>query len=68
MRITEPSKEKDQEDPQENNCKGGTLELHFGMRALMTDTLGILATLQVKFHKILEHRQMLETQINQDYL
>ena len=61
MKIMEPSKGKDWEDPLENNYKGGTLEVHYGLKGLMTDMLEALATLQVEFYQILEQQWMIET-------
>ena len=51
-----------------NNCRGGTLETHAGMKALMTETLVTLSRLQLKFHLTIEQLQLQEALIDRDWL
>ena len=68
IQVTNPWKGKSPENPLENNRKGGTPEVHFGIRALMMEILVTLSWLQLEFHQTIEQLQLQEALLNQDYL
>lgn len=51
-----------------SSCLGGTPEMHHRMRVLMTETMAILANLQLKFHLLLESQWLLELEVPRDYM
>ena len=53
--------------PSSNNCRGGTPESHFGMKALMTETLVTLSRLLLEFHLTMERLQLQEVLLDQDW-
>ena len=64
--VTNPWKGKEPEQPPPNN-QGETPEIHFRMRALMTETLVTLSCLQLEFHLTMERLQRQEVLINRDW-
>ena len=66
VKVMNPWKGKEPEQPPLNN-KGGTPETHFGMKALMTETLVTLSWLQLEFHLTMEQLQLQEMLVDWDW-
>ena len=67
-KVMNPWKGKELEQPPPSNTRrGGIPETHFGMKALMMETLVTLSRLQLEFHLTMERLQLQEALLNRDW-